>query len=238
MIQRRTTIPRCRKSGFTLVELLVVIGIIALLIAMLLPALNRARAQANMVKCASNLRQIGVTLLAYSQENEGWMYPNHLGDNKPVNQRWPVVVFKINPVNPKIPLDDQEWTPAILLCPGDDPDPKYRHSYVLNNHLEDDNILPNAKRVKYSSKVPGFPPTEIILMGEKVTDQMDYYMDLHANGGTDFDRVVEKYRHGVRLGSNYLFLDIHVDMHPPKEAYNMIDPWDVPGTTTTAASPG
>lgn len=59
------------RSGFTLVELLVVIGIIALLISILLPALGRARQAANAIACQSNLRQIGTTLLLYGGENKG-----------------------------------------------------------------------------------------------------------------------------------------------------------------------
>jgi len=70
-------IPRKRSTAFTLVELLVVIGIIALLISMLLPALQKARDQANKVKCLSNLKQIGNAALLYAHDNKG-EYPVRL----------------------------------------------------------------------------------------------------------------------------------------------------------------
>ena len=66
--------PRNARKGFTLVELLVVIGIIALLISILLPSLSKAREQAKRVQCASNVRQFCLTLIMYADANKGWFF--------------------------------------------------------------------------------------------------------------------------------------------------------------------
>jgi prepilin-type N-terminal cleavage/methylation domain-containing protein/prepilin-type processing-associated H-X9-DG protein len=88
-------------TGFTLVELLVVMAIIAILIALLLPALNRAREQAKSVACLANLRQMGVSIRMYAN------------DNKDFIPQLSTEYFPRNAVNPIAP------PPAPGAVPGD-----------------------------------------------------------------------------------------------------------------------
>jgi len=68
---------RAIPKAFTLVELLVIIGIISLLISILLPALGKARESANRISCASRLRQLNVGLISYTIANKGWLPAMH-----------------------------------------------------------------------------------------------------------------------------------------------------------------
>lgn len=196
--------------AFTLIELLVVIGIIALLMGLLMPSLQKARAQSNWVKCQSNLRQVGVSLQIYANEWKGWIYPPGLGADKPHARRWPMFVFK-----------PAQWNPPILICPTDE-QPVEEHSYLLNSHLAERNIkLSTVNLIGKSS-------ADVVVMGEKKTLAGDYYMDK----GESFGSLVELYRHGLKFGSNYLFMDWHVGvLKNASQVKGALDPWDIPVPT-------
>jgi prepilin-type N-terminal cleavage/methylation domain-containing protein/prepilin-type processing-associated H-X9-DG protein len=122
------------QRAFTLVEILVVIGIIAILIAILLPVISRAREGAQRTACLSNLRSLQHAMVLYSNANRGWL----------PNGNAPGVWQDYNGANALMVTfnDDYVQAPKVFHCPSDN-DP------VPTSIVTADQKLPNSARVSY-----------------------------------------------------------------------------------------
>src|SRR5437763_8879844 len=106
--------------GFSLIELLVVIGIIAILIAILLPNLRRARQNAQRVACLSNMKQLATGFLMYSQENKGYLPASGLAFLA-LPEDWIYWQAKRNPDQGRlVPYTGGRFLPRLYRCPADD----------------------------------------------------------------------------------------------------------------------
>jgi prepilin-type N-terminal cleavage/methylation domain-containing protein len=134
-------------QGFTLVELLVVIGIIALLISILLPSLARARESANQIKCVSNLRSLYQATLLYANGSKGWMMPATAAGSSTAEGNW----WGVSLLGPQFGYTDGDTKSAaqqaeiaervakMLDCPTGEKDPSavYKVDYVYNGWFGD-----------------------------------------------------------------------------------------------------
>src|SRR5688500_5603272 len=146
-MQRRTH----QAAAFTLVELLVVIGIIAVLTAMLLPALNRARQQARLVECSARLRDVVTASHAYAADNRGWLPPTRsdLGQanydyasNFRNNHGWPgetrpfEIGSNIGRLIARKYLSDVRMTQCPLALSSSEVDRSFDQDYCYNVHVK------------------------------------------------------------------------------------------------------
>jgi prepilin-type N-terminal cleavage/methylation domain-containing protein/prepilin-type processing-associated H-X9-DG protein len=135
---------RARPYAFTLVELLVVVGIIAILIALLLPALGRARENARRTQCASNLRQLVIAMGMYYADNRQ-TYPQSAW-SIPTKEDWIYWQAERDLAESAVARYLNGPRPELFRCPSDDPDTHwviygtsgilppqtYRYSYIMN----------------------------------------------------------------------------------------------------------
>lgn len=200
--------PRGTETGFTLVELMVVIAIIAILMALLMPAISRAKAKANQTSCLNNMRQLTLAATMYASDHDEEFPARRIPTNA-----WP---HKLKPyyVN---------W--QIIACPSDrfglvglfanDLNPK--RSYLINgfNDYFKVNLSPSDYkavmqwRYAHGMKVMAINrPSDTILFGEKRSGSPHVHMDTdQGNRGNDFEEIEHK-RHGA--GSNFAFVDSSV----------------------------
>lgn len=222
-------------KGFTLIELLVVIAIIAILASMLLPALSRAKESGKRIASVNNLKQLGLSMQMYTDDNDGKQPP------RGVPAMWPNA------------LNDYYKDLKVLVCPSDlnpaslssasSNEDRAPRSYILNgwnDHFDAQGIALGGISGKQMPESAIPEPSETVLFGEKMASSFHFYMDSMeidpANLTSNDFNEVDHNKHmkgpgGNGGGSNYAFVDGSTRF---AKQWKTIDPINLWATTASA----
>ncbi len=244
-----------QEPAFTLIELLVVIAIIAILAAMLLPVLARAKEAGRRIACLNNLTQLSLASKMYVDDSQGAFPP------RDDNDRWPDRFFKYyQNVNSLLCPTDVSIPPQLPMSIGSsssnnvaDAAPR---SYLINgwnDYFSSQFGGPSWGTLEQDMAVTCLKETAIphvsdtIVFGEKQHNAGDYFMDLLENGGNDFTGIAEQGRHdnsgntstqangaGGSGGSNYAMADGSAHFIKFPQSVDPLNLWAVTDSNRTA----
>ena len=212
-----SAVRRVKESSFTLIELLVVIAIIAILAAILLPALQQARQRGISVNCTNNIGQLGKVMMAYAGDNDDWR-PYTSADSKQYGLLIRYVSRKHSRDSAigKAPYYDRTITDAFW-CPG-----QYANPRLLTNT----NITKDVYYVftTTTSTVPQHKVVNIVTPGEKIMWLEESFSKKTSNTGMRYDSNRHAFGHNKAM--NLVFWDTHVESRP------MVFPYFEPAAIT------
>lgn len=205
-----------KRQAFTLIELLVVISIISLLIAILLPALGRARDASQALKCGVAVKQMGMATMLYADDYKDTLPAVLWGSSL----RWAIQLnpyMTNNSARGNAAIEDARYSP-FFTCPSDNiarttndgtPSDNAKCSYGLSLYVHPNGIVANQSTYHLSELKS---PSSTLLIGDRWL-QYNRVVTSYSLNYTDIDDFHKN------LGSNYLFADGHVKLNKTQDVH-------------------